>query len=80
MDSDKTDYIGYTIKKLRKALGITQEELAFRSNLNRVFIGELERNEKAASIETFFKLAEGFGIEPEDLAKEMKEFRRANKG
>jgi transcriptional regulator with XRE-family HTH domain len=57
-------YIGDVIKKWRKIKGLSQEELAYRSRLDRSFISELERNLCCPSVYTALKLAKGFDICP----------------
>jgi transcriptional regulator with XRE-family HTH domain len=39
-------YIGEVIKELRAKIGISQEELAHKSKLDRSYMGEIERNKK----------------------------------
>lgn len=41
----------------RTKLGWSQDELAHRSGLNRVYMGEVERGEKAVSIDSIVKIA-----------------------
>ncbi len=53
---------GRQIIKLRNDLGISQEELAFRSELSRTYIGCIERGEKNPTIVTIEKLAKGLNI------------------
>jgi transcriptional regulator with XRE-family HTH domain len=67
----ETVYIGETIKKLRKDFGITQEELAYRSEIDRSYISELERNLKSPSLYITLKLAKGFGLEPWEFLNEI---------
>lgn len=49
--------IAINIKNLRKQRGITQEKLALEANLNRAYIGYIERGERKPSVETLEKLA-----------------------
>ena len=72
-DKKKTMNIGVVTRRLRKAKGMTQEELALASNLDRSYYGEIERGEKTPSLPTTFKIAYGLKMEPEDLVKEIKE-------
>ena len=72
-DNEKTTGIGKVLKGLRKARGMTQEQLALASGLDRSYYGEIERDEKAPSLKTIFKLAKGLKVEPEDLVKAIKE-------
>ena len=66
--------IGKKIKELRVAKGLTQEELADRSELSRGFISQLERDLTSPSIATLMDIcsawaqtvSEFFQEEPED--------------
>ncbi|MEH7180524.1 helix-turn-helix domain-containing protein [Neobacillus vireti] len=70
---EKTIYIGKVLRTLRIAKGLTQEKLANEINLDRGFISELERNKKAPSYYTIFKLAKGLGMPPEEFTKKVNE-------
>ena len=58
---------GKRISSLRMEKGITQEELSFRSGLNRTYVGEIERGEKNASVVTIDKLAKGLNVRLKEL-------------
>jgi transcriptional regulator with XRE-family HTH domain len=64
-------YIGDIIKRWRRLKGISQEELAVRSRIDRSYISELERNQSSPSIFTVLKLAKGFGICPGEFLAEI---------
>ncbi|MEH7493627.1 helix-turn-helix domain-containing protein [Neobacillus niacini] len=64
---EKTIYIGKVIRSLRKAKGMTQEELANEIYLDRSYLSEIERNLKAPSLYTIFKLTKGLDIPPGEL-------------
>lgn len=49
--------LGEKIKKLRKSLGMTQQELANAANVKRSTIGMLESNKQGTSNDTLMKLA-----------------------
>lgn len=49
--------IGERVKQIRKEKGFTQEKLAFESNLNRAYIGYVERSERKFSIETIYRIS-----------------------
>ncbi|BEP42802.1 MAG TPA: helix-turn-helix transcriptional regulator [Variovorax sp.] len=53
---------GVTIRQLREDRGWSQEELAERSDLNRSYVGEIERGRVIPSIVTAQKLATALGI------------------
>jgi CheY-like chemotaxis protein/DNA-binding transcriptional regulator YiaG len=54
---DLKKHLGTTIRAQRSSLGISQEELAYRSGLHRTYISDLERGARNPSIETVGKLA-----------------------
>jgi len=67
--SDKYMKLGKNIKKYRKQLGLSQEELADRMNISRSYLSKIEAPncEKSFSIETLFLLAEALHVEAHKL-------------
>lgn len=59
--------LGKRIRQLRKKLGISQEELGFRSGLHRTYIGAIERAEQNVSIDNLHKIARALKVSPKDL-------------
>lgn len=59
--------LGETIRTYRKQARLSQEELAEKADLHHNYIGEIERGEKAATIDTLLKIAKGLGIRASDL-------------
>ncbi len=53
---------GQILRKLRQGRGLSQEELAFESELDRNYISLLELGRNSASVKTIFKLAPALGI------------------
>lgn len=58
---------GEVVRAERLKLGLSQDELAHRSGLNRVYMGEVERGEKSVSIETIAKIAAALKVKGGDL-------------
>ena len=58
---------GLAVRQLREARGWSQERLAELADLNRSFIGEIERGAAMPSLLTIQKLAAALGIEPSVL-------------
>ncbi|PIB92289.1 helix-turn-helix domain-containing protein [Caulobacter sp. FWC2] len=58
---------GRTVRLLRSAAGLSQEELADRSGLHRNYIGGVERGERNAGLKAVYALARGLGVEPAEL-------------
>jgi transcriptional regulator with XRE-family HTH domain len=63
--------IGKRLRQYRKKANLTQEEVSFRSGLHHTYIGQLERGEKNATIESIAKLSRAFGISLEELFKNI---------
>lgn len=59
--------IGFNIKKQRKILGISQEELAFRLQSARNYIGCIERGEKQPSLPFLLDIADILNCNVKDL-------------
>ncbi|HEY5798605.1 MAG TPA: helix-turn-helix transcriptional regulator [Burkholderiaceae bacterium] len=58
---------GIGVRQLRRAQGWSQEQLAENSNLNRSYIGEIERGCVIASLLTVEKLAAALKLSPSAL-------------
>ena len=54
--------VGNKIKTIRKQKGFTQEQLALEANLNRAYIGYIERGERKPSLLTLWKIAKALSI------------------
>lgn len=63
--------LGNNIRKSRNALNISQEELAFKINSARNFVGCIERAEKSPTIITLCKIANALNIKLEELVKDI---------
>jgi transcriptional regulator with XRE-family HTH domain len=58
---------GLGVRQLREAQGWSQERLAENSNLNRSYIGEIERGVVIASLLTVEKLSTALNLSPAAL-------------
>ena len=63
--------IGNRIKAHRNRLGLTQEELAEKCGLHHTYIGQLERGEKNATLESIEKIVCGLDISFEVLFEKL---------
>ena len=54
--------VGKRIKELRNKLGISQEELVFRSEIHRTYIASLEVGKRNVSIETLEKVVNALEV------------------
>ena len=60
--TDLKELLGAAIKAERSALGISQEELAYRADLHRTYISDVERGTRNPSIASIQKLASALKI------------------
>ena len=61
--------LGRTVRQLRIEAGLSQLALAEKADLALNFVGEIERGEKNASLETTLRLARALGISGSELLK-----------
>jgi transcriptional regulator with XRE-family HTH domain len=60
---------GKNVRELRKSKGLSQEELAFRAELHRTYIGMIERAEKNITLINIQKIANALDTSIADLFK-----------
>ena len=63
--------LGMRIRTLRKALGLTQQGLADRTQVSRIYIQALESNRRTPSMKLLSRLAEALEVEVQDLVKSL---------
>jgi CheY-like chemotaxis protein len=68
--ADLKALLGAAIKAERSALGISQEELAYRADLHRTYISDVERGARNPSIESIEKIASALEISVSMLFKQ----------
>jgi len=61
-----------SVKKLRTEKGLSQEDLALKANLDRTYIGRIERAERNPSLIVLYKLAIAFDMDLSELLKTIK--------
>jgi transcriptional regulator with XRE-family HTH domain len=59
--------LGLRLKTLRKAIGLTQQELADKVGVSRVYIQTLEANRRLPSMKLLERLAEALGVDVSEL-------------
>lgn len=64
---------GKTLKEIREAKDISQENLAFEADLDRTYISLLERGLRQPSLETIFSLAKALSIRPTELVSKTEQ-------
>ncbi|WP_334516673.1 helix-turn-helix domain-containing protein [Bradyrhizobium sp. AZCC 1693] len=56
--------VARNLRRLRKQSGLTQEELADRANLNRNYVGMIEREENSPTVDALEQLAIALNVSP----------------
>lgn len=64
---DVAHHFGRNLARCRKRVGLSQEELAVRASLHRTAVGQIERGERVARVDTLIKLAGSLSIPPGEL-------------
>lgn len=61
--------MGTVLRELRLALSLTQEQLAWRTEIERAFISEIERGIKGVTVTMLYRLAEGLEVSAHQILK-----------
>ncbi|WP_082512566.1 helix-turn-helix transcriptional regulator [Afipia sp. Root123D2] len=67
---DETGIIGVvaqTVRKARKAAGLSQEKLAFEAGLDRTYVSQVERGKRNVTIVVLARLASALKTTPDRL-------------
>lgn len=59
--------VARNLRVLRKQKGLTQEELAFQAQINRNYVGQIEREEKSPTVDILEKLTKVLEVDPPEL-------------
>ena len=78
ISSELVQSFGIGVRQLRAAQGWSQETLAENSNLNRSYIGEIERGCAIASLLTVEKLASALKLTPSALLQHSESISERN--
>ncbi|MFN5827900.1 MAG: helix-turn-helix domain-containing protein [Rhodobacterales bacterium] len=54
--------LGQNIRKLRRDMGLSQEEFAHRADIDRSYIGQIERGERNIAFVNTLKIARALGV------------------
>lgn len=68
---DIKEKFGIRLKTLRKEKGLSQEELALKSGLNRPYISAIEKGKRNVSLEVMEKLAGAFEVSISDFLNKI---------
>jgi len=61
------DNFALNVRRLRYSRGWSQEELAHRAKLSRVYVSYVENQKQIPTLVTLERMAKAFGLEPAEL-------------
>ena len=61
--------VGEKVREYRRKKGLTQEQLAFKADLHRAYVGHVERGEKNISVGNLEKIATALEVSVKNLFK-----------
>ena len=64
---DLAEKFGKQLRKKRKEFGISQDDLALKSGIDRSYIGRIERGEVNVTLEKVYRLSEILNCSVQDL-------------
>lgn len=73
MDKKLSIEFGKTIRKFRLSKGLSQEQLGFKADVHRTYVGMIERGEKNITLENIKKFCHGLDITMQQLFSEFNE-------
>jgi transcriptional regulator with XRE-family HTH domain len=71
--NDIAQTFGGVLQQRRARLHISQEELAFRADVDRTFVSRLERGLRQPTITTLLAIGQALDISAADLVREVEE-------
>ncbi len=67
LETDIKVRFGRRLRELRRARGLSQEELAFRAGLHRTYVSSAERGERNVALINLERLAKALDVHTRDL-------------
>jgi transcriptional regulator with XRE-family HTH domain len=69
---DPSQQFAHNLRRLRRAAGLSQEQLGFEAQIHRTEIGFLERGDRDPQLKTLVRLARGLDVSLADLLDEIR--------
>ena len=63
--------LGEALRQARKAIGISQEELAFEAKVDRTYVSQLENGHKSPTVDVLFRICPILGIAVSELIAQV---------
>lgn len=71
MALSRSEAFGKAVSELRAERGLSQEEAALSSGIDRAYFGHIERASKSPTLKTVWKIAGGLGVQPSELMRRV---------
>ena len=63
--------VGRELRRAREAVGLSQEDLAFRAGVHRTYVSLLERDKKSPTLTVLFRLCKALGVSPSAFVRRV---------
>lgn len=67
--------VGLSVRQMRKQKGLSQDELALRADIDRSYVGRIERAEANITLDMLYRIAEVLGCEAVDFLPSREELK-----
>jgi transcriptional regulator with XRE-family HTH domain len=65
--------VGEAVRHFRERLGISQEELSFRAELDRTYMSGVERGVRNPTVKSLLRITKALGVRPSAVLKRAEE-------
>jgi transcriptional regulator with XRE-family HTH domain len=69
MELSSSQAFGKAVSELRAERGLSQEDAALASGIDRAYFGHIERATKSPTLKTVWKIAEALKVKPSELLR-----------
>lgn len=70
---DARRQVGWNLRRLRVAKGMSQERLALEAGIDRAYVGRVERGSENVTLDRIEALAKTLGVEVSELFREVED-------
>lgn len=67
---DLVQILGRNVRRVRRARGLSQEEVALESGMKRSYVSDLERGTRNPTVRALGRLAIALGVDPSTLLED----------
>lgn len=75
-DTKRRRQFGHLVRELRLEQGLSQEDLALGAQIDRSYLGSVERGERNIALDNIYRIADALGVDVRDLFRPVQLPRR----